>query len=190
MSKRVEKRKATLFEKMKKAMLLLLIQRKSIPGASGYELKKNIGKKYLYVINLLDKELESYGLKVKISLPEDVKDPSNPSEEEYDRAHFYIIPREPILAYRIKGPFNIEELGSLAACIIMSMAKAGNLNIKELEEMLESKISKFKVKRYIEKFRKLGYLRISEEGIVSLGWRTRAEIDLENLSKLLVIYKP
>ena len=83
MGERVSKRKATLVEKMKKALHLLLIQRKSIPGATGYELKKFVGRKYLYVIKLLNSELESFGLKIKIVLPEDTQDLSNPSEDEY-----------------------------------------------------------------------------------------------------------
>lgn len=189
MDKRVEKRKATLYEKMKKALHLMLIQRKSIPGTTGYELKKFIGKKYLYVIKLLNSELDSYGLMVKVVLPEDIKDPKNPSEEDYLRAHYYIVSKEPILGLKMKGNFNIEELACLSACIIQVLARANNANVNDLKELLENKVGKIKAPRYIEKFRKLGYLEINNEGIVKLGWRTKAEINIENLLKLLAIYK-
>ncbi|MDT7891586.1 MAG: hypothetical protein RQ952_02470 [Thermoproteota archaeon] len=189
MGKRVEKRRATLYEKMKKALHLILIQRRSIPGATGYELKKFIGRKYLYIIKLLNSELDSFGLMVKIVLPQDIKDPKNPSEDDYLRAHYYIVSKEPILGLNMKGNFNIEELACLSACIVQILARSNNANFNELKELLESKVGKIKASRYIEKFRKLGYLEINNEGIVKLGWRTMAEINIENLLKFLAIYK-
>jgi hypothetical protein len=189
MGKRVEKRRATLYEKMKKALHLILIQRRSIPGATGYELKKFIGRKYLYIIKLLNSELDSFGLMVKIVLPQDIKDPKNPSEDDYLRAHYYIVSKEPILGLNMKGSFNIEELACLSACIVQILARSNNANFNELKELLESKVGKIKASRYIEKFRKLGYLEINNEGIVKLGWRTMAEINIENLLKFLAIYK-
>lgn len=180
-SRRIEKRRATLYEKMKKALLLLLIQRKSIPGAKGFELKKHIGSKYLYVLKLLDKELESFGLKINTVLPE--------GKEDYDHAHFYIVSREPILGMNLKGEFNIEELGCLSACILFLLANSNRVNLSQMEEFLSTKISKVKAKRYIEKFRRKGYLEVDQEGIIRLGWRSYAEINFENLSKILAIYK-
>jgi len=189
MGERVSKRRATLFEKMKKAFHLMLIQRKSIPGATGYELKKFIGRKYLYVVKLLNNELETLGLKVKIVLPEDTKDLNNPTEEEYLRARYYIVANEPILNLYIKGQFNIEELACLAASLIFIIARAGEANLKDLQDILESKVGKIKSKRVIEKFRKQGYIEIKGQNIVKLGWRAKAELDFDRLIKVLTIYK-
>ncbi|HLI46677.1 MAG TPA: hypothetical protein VKU94_05730 [Geobacterales bacterium] len=189
MGERVSKRKATLFEKMKKALHLLLIQRKSIPGATGYELKKFVGRKYLYVIKLLNSELESFGLKIKIVLPEDTQDLSNPSEDEYLRARYYITSNEPLLTTISKGQFNIEELACLSASLTFIIAKSNKANLNELETLLETKISKTKSKRMVEKFRRLGYIEIDKDNIVKLGWRAKAELDIERLMKLLAIYR-
>jgi hypothetical protein len=184
--KRKEKRKVTIFEKMKKALLLLLIQNKFIPGVKGWELRKYIGSKYPYILKLLDKELEDYGLKVKIVFDESIKDAENPTLNDYDKAHIYITSSSPIY-YSLKGQFNIEELGCLSACIIYIISKSNNANLQELINFLSSKIPKIKAKGYVEKFKRKGYLKI-KDNIVSIGWRTKAEIDLDALVKLLAIY--
>jgi len=149
-------------------------------------IKKHIGSKYPYILKLLDKELEDYGLKLKIVFDENIKDVNNPSLSDYDRAHIYIISSEPVY-YNLKGQFNIEELGCLAACIIFLISKSNNANLQELIDYLSSKIPKIKVKGFVEKFKRKGYLKI-QNNIVSLGWRTKAEIDLDSLIKLLAIY--
>ena len=189
MGERVNKRKATLFEKMNRALHLLLVQRKSIPGATGYELKKFVGRKYLYIIRLLNSELESFGLRVKIVLPEDTQDQNNPTEEEYLRARYYIVSNEPLLSLNPKGSFNIEELGCLSATLIFILAKSDKANLKELETLLENKVTRSKSRRMIEKFRRLGYIEIDKDDIVKLGWRSKAELDIERLMKLLAIYR-
>jgi|BEDMetMinimDraft_2_1075160.scaffolds.fasta_scaffold00036_4 hypothetical protein len=184
--KKFEKRKLTIFNKMKKMLVYLLVQRRSIPGAKGFELKKLIGTKYTFIANLLNKELETYGLKLKIVFQD--KNIENPSLQDYDKAYFYITTSEPIIATPLKGQFNMEELGALAASILLIYSKNNKYEYENLIDFLSNKISKLKTRRFIDKFIKKGYLEIDENNILSLGWRTYAEIDLQMLTKIIAIY--
>jgi hypothetical protein len=82
---------------------------------------------------------------------------------------------------------NVKSLIKKFAGITYIISKSNNANLQELINFLSSKIPKIKAKGYVEKFKRKGYLKIKDD-IVSLGWRTKAEIDLDALIKLLAIY--
>ena len=42
----------------------------------------------------------------------------------------------------------------------------------------------------MDTFLRTGYLEENEEGLVKLGWRTRAEVDLQSLMTLVAEVKP
>ena len=130
--------------------------------------------------------METYGLKLKIVFQD--KNIENPSLQDYDKAYFYITTSEPIIATPLKGQFNMEELGALAASILLIYSKNNKYEYENLIDFLSNKISKLKTRRFIDKFIKKGYLEIDENNILSLGWRTYAEIDLQMLTKIIAIY--
>lgn len=182
----MEKRKITIFNKMKKMLIYLLVQRRNVPGAKGFELRRIIGTKYPFIANLLSRELETYGLKLNIVFENKVE---NPTLQDYDRAHFYIVTSEPLISTPLKGQFNIEELAALSASILFIISRNNKCNITDLEDFLNKKISKIKIRRFLDRFRRRGYIEIDENGIAKLGWRTYAEVDLDILLRLVTIYK-
>ena len=184
-SKKAEKRRLTIFNKMKKMLIFLLVQRRNVPGAKGFELRRIIGTKYPFIANLLNKELETFGLKINIVFQGKVE---NPTLQDYDRAHFYIVTSDPLVSTPLKGQFNMEELSALSASILYLVSKNNRCSYEDLMNFLNKKISKTKSKRYLDKFIKKGYLEIDENDTIKLGWRTYAEVEIETLLKLVTIY--
>ena len=68
---------------------------------------------------------------------------------------------------------NIEE--------IESKLKDVSDKIVEVKKMLSEKFPEWKVSAELDRFIRKGYLSEDEEGVLYLGWRTKAEVDLKAL---------
>ncbi|MEM4982765.1 MAG: hypothetical protein QXK73_04145 [Candidatus Bathyarchaeia archaeon] len=180
-------RKAYYAAKMRKAVQLLLYKRHAMPGAKGWELRKKIGSDYIKVINLLNEYLARMGLTVKTVFEEEANPPENPSIEQYDKARFYITLKDEISAEDSKMMgWRIDDLAALCASIAFIISRGGKAPRKDLEDLLKVKIPKWRAEVIINRFTRTGYLIEDENGLVYLGWRTRAEIDLKRLIDLLL----
>ncbi|MEM2607080.1 MAG: hypothetical protein QXK30_00110 [Candidatus Bathyarchaeia archaeon] len=180
-------RKAYYAAKMRKAVQLLLYKRHAMPGAKGWELRKKIGSDYIKVINLLNEYLARMGLTVKTVFEEEANPPENPSIEQYDKARFYITLKDEISAEDSKMMgWRIDDLAALCASIAFIISRGGKAPRKDLEDLLKAKIPKWRAEVIINRFTRTGYLIEDENGLVYLGWRTRAEIDLKRLIDLLL----
>ena len=56
--------------------------------------------------------------------------------------------------------------------------------------MIGQKVGRWRALTLTDAFLRSGYLEEDEEGLVKLGWRTRAELDLESLMMLIAELKP
>jgi len=70
------------------------------------------------------------------------------------------------------------------------VSKQGKSERKELEEVIGQKVGRWRALTLTDAFLRSGYLEEDEEGLVKLGWRTRAELDLESLMMLIAESKP
>jgi hypothetical protein len=86
--------------------------------------------------------------------------------------------------------WRIDNLAALAACLSLIVSKQGKSERKELEEVIGQKVGRWRALTLTDAFLRSGYLEEDEEGLVKLGWRTRAELDLENLMMLIAESKP
>ena len=86
--------------------------------------------------------------------------------------------------------WRIDNLAALAACLSLIVSKQGRSERKELEEIIGQKVGRWRALTLTDAFLRSGYLEEDEEGLVKLGWRTRAELDLENLMMLIAESKP
>jgi len=161
-----------------------------VPGARSWELKTGLGKEYLKVLTQLDESLKDLDLEVKKVESRVLSDykPGPDAEEEsryFVRLKGTLTPREA----RMTG-WRIDNLAALAACLSLIVSKQGKSERKELEEIIGQKVGRWRALTLTDAFLRSGYLEEDEEGLVKLGWRTRAELDLESLMMLIAESKP
>ena len=177
-------------ERVKRAAHLLFFKRGRVPGARSWELKSGLGKEYLKVLTQLDEGLKDLDLEVKKVESQVLSDykPGPDGEEEsryFVRLKGTLTPREA----RMTG-WRIDNLAALAACLSLIVSKQGKSERKELEEIIGQKVGRWRALTLTDAFLRSGYLEEDDEGLVKLGWRTRAELDLENLMMLIAESKP
>ncbi len=177
-------------ERVKRAAHLLFFKRGRVPGARSWELKTGLGKEYVKVLLQLDESLKDLDLEVKKVESHVLSDyrPGPDGEEEsryFVRLKGTLTPREA----RMTG-WRIDNLAALAACLSLIVSKQGKSERKELEETIGQKVGRWRALTLTDAFLRSGYLEEDEEGLVKLGWRTRAELDLESLTTLIAESKP
>lgn len=177
-------------ERVKRAAHLLFFKRGRVPGAKSWELKTGLGKEYLKVLTQLDESLKDLDLEVKKVESQVLSDykPGPDGEEEsryFVRLKGTLTPKEA----RMTG-WRIDNLAALAACLSLIVSKQGKSERKELEKVIGQKVGRWRALTLTDAFVRSGYLEEDEEGLVKLGWRTRAELDLENLMMLIAESKP
>ncbi len=177
-------------EKLKRAAHMLFFKRGKIPGARTWELRTGLGKGYSQVISQLDESLKDLDLEVKrveVDPLSDIK-PHGDGEEDYRyfvRLKGTLTPKEA----RMTG-WRIDNLAALAACLSAVVSKQGKCERKELEELIGHKAGRWRSLTLMDTFLRTGYLEEDEEGLMKLGWRTRAEMDLQSLMLLVAESKP
>ena len=176
-------------ERVKRAAHMLFFKRGRVPGARSWELRTGLGKEYLKVLIQLDEELKDLDLEVKKVEEQSVSDfKPTPGEEEiryFVRLKGTLTPREA----RLTG-WRIDNLAALAACMSLVVSKQGKSDRKEVEQIIGEKVGRWRALTLTDAFLRSGYLEEDEEGLLKLGWRTRAELDLESLMMLIAESKP
>ncbi len=177
-------------ERVKRAAHMLFFKRGRVPGARSWELKTGLGKEYLKVLTQLDEQLKDLDLEVKKVESQALTDykPSLDGGEEtryFVRLKGTLTPREA----RMTG-WRIDNLAALAACMSLIVSKQGKSERKEIEQIIGEKVGRWRALTLTDAFLRSGYLEEDEEGLLKLGWRTRAELNLESLMMLIAESKP
>lgn len=167
-----------LEKKMAQAVALILASGHRLPGVRGWELRRRLGKNFPKIIASLDSRLRQIGLRVKT-----VPDPEA-GPDDLDRARFYIVLSDPLMLSDIQTlGYSLDELAILSATIAYLLAKNSSAPEKEVVEMLETKYPRWRVEAALERLARRGYLNRSEDGVISIGWRTLVEVDRQELLK-------
>src|SRR5881397_1454342 len=177
-------------EKLKRAAHMLFFKRGKIPGARTWELRTGLGKGFQNVVSQLDESLKGLDLEVKKVEVDNLTDSGlkNGGEEEYRyfvRLRGTLTPKEALMS-----GWRIDNLAALAACLALIVSKQGKCERKELETLVGHKAGRWRALTLMDTFLRTGYLEEDEEGLVKLGWRTRAELDLQSLMMLVAESKP
>ncbi len=177
-------------ERVKRAAHMLFFKRGKIPGARNWELRTGLGKGFQNVLSQLDESLKDLDLEVKKVEVDSLTDSGPKGEGEEDYRYFVrlrgtLAPREA----RMSG-WRIDNLAALAACLALVVSKQGKCERKELEALIGHKAGRWRALTLMDTFLRTGYLEEDEEGLVKLGWRTRAELDLQSLMMLVAESKP
>ena len=169
---------------------MLFFKRGRVPGARSWELKTGLGKEYLKVLTQLDEDLKDLDLEVKKVESQVLTDYRQGPDEEEETRYFVrlkgtLTPREA----RMTG-WRIDNLAALAGCMSLIVSKQGKSERKEVEQIIGEKVGRWRALTLTDAFLRAGYLEEDEEGLLKLGWRTRAELDLESLMTLIAESKP
>lgn len=172
-------------ERVKRAAHMLFFKRGRVPGAKSWELKTGLGKEYLKVLSQLDEELKDLDLEVKKVEEQPLSDFKQGPEGEDEMRYFVrlkgtLTPREA----RMTG-WRIDNLAALAACMSLVVSKQGKSERKEVEQIIGEKVGRWRALTLTDAFLRSGYLEEDADGLLKLGWRTRAELDLESLMTLV-----
>ncbi|MDW8360519.1 MAG: hypothetical protein RMK31_08080 [Candidatus Caldarchaeum sp.] len=109
-------------KKLSTAMAMLLFTSHRLPGVRGYELRRRIGKNYLKVLESLNHRLEPLGLRVR-TLFETPGD-RQPSEEDYDRARYFITLTDPLsLSEIVAAGWRVDDLAVLATALAVLFSR-------------------------------------------------------------------
>ena len=192
----ITKRKSAYVSKIKQAAHMLLFRRHQQPGVKGWELHKELGSDYPKVIEVLDDFLKPLDLQVKI-IPEDKEktepntQTTKPTLEELDKARFYVTLRSELETKEAKLiGWRIDDLAGLAITISYIISKKGQAARKEVEELLNEKITGWKVNLNLDRYIRYGYIQEDNNGQLYLDWRTRAELNQEILINTLLQTQP
>jgi hypothetical protein len=177
---------AAYMRKVKRAAKILFYKRHRQPGVKGWELSKSLGKNYLKIIDLLNRQLEKLDLQVK-AVYEAGEEPENPTDEELKRARFYITLKEPLSSSDLLlSGWRVDDVAALTVAVAHIISKQGKAPRKEVEEILREKFPKWRVDYNLNRFLRNGYLSQDDDGFLYLNWRARAEIDQKTLLKLVL----
>lgn len=181
---------AEVERKLKRASQLLLLQRHRSPGVKGWELKRALGRDYVKIVEVLRSRLAELGLDVKVVYEGSVKG-EEASVEDADRARFFVVLKGPLShSDVVSSGWRIDDVAVLAAAIAYINSKQGKAPRKQVEELLREKFPRWKVDVNLTRFIRRGYLLEGEggdeEGMLYIGWRTRAEIDQKTLMNLIL----
>ena len=176
--------------KVKRAAHMLFFKRGKIPGARTWELKSGLGKDFPDALGQLDESLKDLDLEVKKVEVESFSDSESKADGLEEFRYFVRLRGTLTPAEARMSGWRIDNLAALAACLTLVVSKQGKCERKELETLVGSKAGRWKALTLMDTFLRTGYLEENEEGLVKLGWRTRAEVDLQSLMTLVAEVKP
>jgi len=179
-------RKGYYTRKLKRAAHLLFYKRHKKPGVKGWELRRGLGADYPKVLKILDSYLEKLDLQVK-TIFEGEKPAEKPTQEQLDKARFYITLRGGLTPKETKMMgWRIDDIAGLATAISYIISKKGRASREEVTDLLRTKLPGWRVDINMNRYIRSGYLAEDENRHLYLDWRTRAEIDQKTLVELLL----
>ena len=177
---------AAIDRKVRRAAKILFYKRHRQPGVKGWELKKAVGRDYLRVVELLNQRLASLDLRVR-TVHETEESTQERSEEEDERARFYITLKEPLSASDVVlSGWRIDDVAALVVTVAHIISREGKVPRREVESLLREKFPGWKTEFNLNRFIRTGYLMEDENDVLYLDWRSRAEIDEKLLVRLIL----
>ncbi|MFH0897266.1 MAG: hypothetical protein V1850_04380 [Candidatus Bathyarchaeota archaeon] len=177
---------AEYMKKAKRATKILFYKRHRQPGVKGWELKRALGSDYIKIVDIVNRQLENLDLQVNV-VYESPEAPKNPTEEQLEKARFYITLREPLQSSDMTmSGWRIDDIAVLVVAVSFIISKQGKSTRKEVEQILREKFPKRRIDFSLNRFIRMGYLSQDEANVLYLDWRARAEIDQKTLLKLII----
>jgi hypothetical protein len=177
------KTKSFYSDKLKRAVHLLLFRRGKLPGAREWEFKEKVGKNYEQVLAQLNELLSELDLEIKKVT--DKRSEELTAEGEHpglEEARYFVALKGTLGLKEAKMiGWRIDNLAALSASVAYLVSKQGKAQREDVEKLLGQKFGRWKAITLVDIFLRTGYLEEDDVGTMSLGWRTRAEVDLRAL---------
>jgi len=171
--------------KIRRAAQLLFFKSHRIPGVKGWELKRSLGTGYARVLRAFRSQVEPLGISLRVIGDDGTELSLDSPEEMLSTARFVLVLADPLRVSDAKtSGWSVDELAGLTICLASIGSRGGKTTRAELEELLRQKFPKWKVRNFLSKYVKWGYLKESNDSLI-LGWRTNAEVDLKSLLKYI-----
>jgi len=180
-------------DKLKQAAHLLLFKRGKMPGAKDWELKMKLGRNYEEIVTQLNALLSDLDLEVRKITEEPVSSAVGfPSTSHVETEARFLVGLKGSLTLREARMcgWRIDNLSALSVAISYLISKQGKASRKDVEKLLAYKFGRWRAMTLVDVFIRSGYLNEDETGLLSLGWRTRAEVDLKSLMTLVLEARP
>jgi len=168
-------------EKVRRALHLILFRRGRRPGARDWELRNRLGRDTEGVLARVDEMLGDLDLKLKAV--------TEPGVDEGVR-YLAVLKGTMVPAEARLTGWRIDTLAGLAACIAIVLAKQGRVPREDLEDLVGEKLGRWRSETLLDAFVRNGYLFEDDAGLIALGWRTHAEVEVKDLVARLLGARP
>jgi len=170
-------------DKLKRAVHLLFFRRGKMPGAKEWELKEKVGKNYQQVLEQLGPMLSELDLEIKkVTEPASGQMVSEDSPVQMDEPRYYVTLKGSLGLKEAKMiGWRVDNLAALSGAIAYIVAKQGKAPREDVERVVAEKYGRWKAATLVDIFLRAGYLEEDDAGVMALGWRTKAEVNLPAL---------
>jgi hypothetical protein len=170
-------------DKLKRAVHLLLFRRGKMPGAKEWELKEKLGKNYEPVLEQLNQLLSELDLEIKkVTEPRTDEMTAEGVPAPLEEARYLVTLKGTLGLKEAKMiGWRVDNLAALSASLAYLVSKQGKASRDDLEKLVAHKFGRWKAATLVDIFLRTGYLEEDDAGVMSLGWRTRSEVDLRAL---------
>jgi hypothetical protein len=170
-------------DKLKRATHLLMFRRGKIPGAKEWELKEKVGKNYKQVLEQLDQLLSELDLEIKkVNEPRSDEVSTTPAQRSDEETRYFVGLKGTMGLKEAKMiGWRIDNIAALSGALAFLISKQGKAPREDVERVLAQKFGRWKAMTLADIFLRTGYLEEDDAGVMSLGWRTRSEVDLRAL---------
>jgi hypothetical protein len=170
-------------DKLKRAVHLLLFRRGKLPGAREWEFKEKVGKNYEQVLTQLNGLLSELDLEIKkVTEPRSEEISTEENHPSLEEARYFVALKGTLGVKEAKMiGWRIDNLAALSASVAYLVSKQGKAAREDVEKLLALKFGRWKAITLVDIFLRTGYLEEDDAGTMSLGWRTRSEVDLRAL---------
>jgi hypothetical protein len=172
-------------EKVRKAGHLLLFRRGRRPGARDWELRQRVGKDWEEHVKALNDLLAPLDLEVKR-----IEEPALAEGAEPPVRYLTVLKGTLSATDARMAGWRIDHLAGLAASLGYILAKQGRAPRDEVEDLLAERLGRWRASTALDGYVRSGYLREDDDGLLSLDWRTHAEVDVRDLMGKLLAMKP
>jgi hypothetical protein len=154
-----------------------------MPGAREWEFKEKVGKNYEQVLAQLNELLSELDLEVKkVTEPRSEEMTTEQGHLSLEEARYFVALKGTLGVKEAKMiGWRIDNLAALSASVAYLVSKQGKAPREDLEKLLAQKFGRWKAITLVDIFLRTGYLEEDDTGTMSLGWRTRSEVDLRAL---------
>lgn len=176
---------AVIDRRIRRAAKLLFYKRHRQPGVKGWELRRTLGGGYSRIIELLNQRLE--GIDLQVSIVNESQTEISQKNVDLDRARFYISLKGSLsTSDLVMSGWRVDDVAALIVAVALITSREGKLSRRDVEAVLREKFAGWRVDYNLNRFIRLGYLSQDEQGILFIGWRSRAEIDEKLMIKLIL----